>query len=109
MTSKKLIDDNPQLVQRFVNAYEQAIEFIQSDFNGTLDIAGKRLPNLSPGVISAALKRLIDSGSIPKHAAVNEESWRKLLQIRVDVGDLKTMPTADLTDNRFAEQASQRR
>lgn len=102
MTSKKLIDENPQLVQKFVNAYEQSLQFIQSDFDGTLAIAQKRLPNLPPTVVRTALKRLIDSGSIPKHAAINAESWQKLLQIRVDVGDLKTMPTAVLFDNRFA-------
>jgi NitT/TauT family transport system substrate-binding protein len=107
MTSKKLIEQNPQLVQRFVTAYEQALEFIQADPAGTLIIAEKRLPNLSPDVIRAALKRLTNSGCIPKHAAVNLESWRKLLQIRVDVRDLSRMPTTDLLDNSFAEKASQ--
>jgi NitT/TauT family transport system substrate-binding protein len=109
MTSKKLIDENPQLVQKFANAYEQALQFIQTDFDGTLTIAQKRLPNLPPNVVRAALKRLIDSGCIPKHAAVNDESWRKLLQIRVDVGDLKKMPTLTLFDNRFAAAAAQKR
>lgn len=105
MTSKKLIDDNPQLVQKFANAYEQSLQFIQADFEGTLTIAQKRLPNLPPDVVRAALRRLIDSGCIPKHAAVNAESWQKVLQIRVDVGDLKKMPTVVLFDNRFAAKA----
>jgi len=105
MTSKKLIDENPQLVQKFVNAYEQSLQFIQSDFEGTLAIAQKRLPNLPPNVVRAALKRLIDSGSIPKHAAVNPDSWQKLLQIRVDVGDLKSLPQRSLIDNSFADSA----
>jgi len=106
MTSKKLVDENPQVVQRFVTAYEHALQFIQTDFNGTLDIAKKRLPNLAPNVVQAALKRLIESGCIPKHAAVNAESWRKLLQIRVDVHDLKEIPTKQLFDNTFAESAA---
>lgn len=105
MTSKKLIDENPQLVQKFISAYEQSLEYIQSDFEGTAAIAEKRLQNLSAGVIRVALKRLIDSGSIPKHAAVNAESWQKLLQIRVDVGDLKQMPSNELTDNSFSHKA----
>lgn len=105
MVSKNLIDSNPQLVQKFTTAYEESLQFIQSDFEGTLSIAQKRLPNLPAKVVRAALKRLIESGCIPKHAAVNPDSWRKLLQIRVDVGDLKQMPSADLVDNRFAEQA----
>jgi NitT/TauT family transport system substrate-binding protein len=105
MTSKKLIDGNPQLVQKFVTAYEQALQYIQTDFAGTLAVAEKRLPNLPPDVVRAALKRLIDSGCIPKHAAVDENSWQKLLRIRVDVGDLKSMPQKALFDNSFADHA----
>jgi NitT/TauT family transport system substrate-binding protein len=108
MTSKKLIDNNPQLVQKFVNAYEQSLQFIQNDFDGTLRVAENRLPTLPPAVVRAALKRLIDSGCLPKHAAVNPESWRKLLQIRVDVHDLKEMPIQQLYDNKFAESAASR-
>ncbi len=107
MTSKKLIDEDPQLVQKFLNAYERALRYIQSDPAGALAVARKRLPNLPPAVIEAGLKRLIDSESIPKHAAVNPESWRKLLQIRVDVGDLKKMPAEQLYDNSFADAAEQ--
>lgn len=109
MTSQKLIADNPQLVQNFVNAYERSLQFIKMDFDGTLAIAQKRLPNLPVDVVRAALKRLITSGCIPDHAAVNAESWEKLLRIRVDVGDLKTMPAVPLFDNRFAEQAARNR
>jgi NitT/TauT family transport system substrate-binding protein len=105
MTSKRLIDENPQLVQKFITAYEQALQFIQTDPEGTLAIAQKRLPDLPPDVIKAGLARLVQSGSIPKHAAVNQESWKKLLQIRVDVGDLHSLPSADLIDNTFANLA----
>jgi NitT/TauT family transport system substrate-binding protein len=105
MTSKKLVDENPQLVQKVVTAYEQAFQFIQSDFEGTVRIAQKRLPNLSPEIIRMALRRLIDSGCIPKHAKVDPESWRKLLQIRVEVGDLKAIPSANLVENSFADKA----
>ncbi|NTW88533.1 MAG: hypothetical protein HGB26_05290, partial [Desulfobulbaceae bacterium] len=92
-------------VQKVVTAYEEAFQFIQNDFEGALKIAQKRLPNLPPDVVRAALRRLVDSGSIPKHAMVNPESWRKLLEIRVDVGDLKAMPSKELFDNRFAGKA----
>jgi NitT/TauT family transport system substrate-binding protein len=105
MTSQKLIQTDPELVQKFVAAYEDALRYIQTDFDGALRIAQKRLPTLDPNIIRLALKRLIESGSIPKHAKVDPESWRKLLQIRIDVGDLAAMPTKDLFDNSFAEKA----
>lgn len=108
MTSEKLIEQSPETVQKFVNAYQQALTFIQNDFDGTLSVAEKRLPNLSADVTRTALRRLIDSGSIPKHAAINPESWQKVLQIRVDVGDLKGMPSKQLFDNNFDEHAQSR-
>jgi NitT/TauT family transport system substrate-binding protein len=107
MTSQELIEKNPELVQKMVKAYEQAFQYIQNDFDGALQIAQKRLPTLKPEVTKMALKRLVDSGCIPKHAKVDPESWRKLLEIRVDVGDLKKLPTKELVDNRFAEKAAQ--
>jgi NitT/TauT family transport system substrate-binding protein len=105
MASKKMIDEHPETVQKFLVAYEQALQYIQNDFEGTVKIAQKRLPNIPPDIIRAALKRLIESSSIPKHAKVDPESWRKLLETRVDVGDLKQMPTVDLIDNSFATKA----
>ena len=105
MTSKKLIDENPELVQKFVTAYEHAFQFIQTNFDGTVKIAQKRLPTLKADVIKMALKRLIDSGCIPKHAKVDPASWRKLLEIRVEVGDLRRMPTKELFENKFSAQA----
>ena len=105
MTSQKLIDQNPQLVQKFVNAYEQAFQFIHNDFEGALTIAKKRLSTVDDQVLRTALHRLIDSSSIPSHAKVNPESWKKLLDIRVDVGDIKQLPEKSLIDNSFAEIA----
>lgn len=102
MTSKKLIDENPELVRKVFIAYEKAFQFIQNDFEGALLIAQKRLPNLNPEIIRKALRRLVDSGSIPKHAKVDPESWRKLLVIRQEVGDIKELPKIDLIENKFA-------
>jgi NitT/TauT family transport system substrate-binding protein len=105
MTSQKLIENNPELVQKFVTAYEQAFQFMQKDFDGTVAIARKRLATLNEKIIRKALRRLIDSGCIPSHAKVDPESWKKLLEIRVDVGDLKQLPKKDLIVNHFAEAA----
>jgi len=105
MTSKKLIEENPALVQKVVNAYEKAFNYIQTNFDSTVIIAKKELPNLEEKIIRKALHRLIDSGCIPKHTKINEESWNKLLQIRVDVGDLKSYPKVNLLDNSFATES----
>jgi NitT/TauT family transport system substrate-binding protein len=106
MTSKNLIDREPEMVESFVRAYEKALQYIATDFEGAVAVGKERLPDLQEQTIRRALRRLIDSGCIPSHARVNEESWRKLLEIRVSVGDLPAIPTAVLIDNRFAELAN---
>lgn len=105
MTSQKLIDENPELVQKTVTAYEKAFQLIHNNFDAALAIAKKRLPDLAPEVVEKALRRLLESGCIPAHAKVDPESWRKLLEIRVDVGDLKAMPSKDWIDSTFADKA----
>lgn len=106
MVSQKMIDEDPETIQAFVYAYEKALHYIQNDFNGTIQVARKYLPDLPEKVIHAALKRLVSSGCIPAHTKINPASWEKLLQIRVEVGDLKTMPSKIYIDNSFSEKLS---
>jgi NitT/TauT family transport system substrate-binding protein len=105
MVSDETIKKQPQTVQKVVNAYEKALQYIHSDFDGTFTVAKKYLPDLEDDVIKKALRRLIDSDCIPEHTVMTSESWTKLLQTRIDVGDLKQMPTSELIDNSFAKNA----
>jgi len=105
MVSQKMIDDNPATVQKFVSAYEHALKYIQTNFDSTVQIARKYLPDLPEQVVRVALKRLVASGCIPPHAEVNPLSWDRLLKIRIEVGDLKSIPAKSLIDNSFAERA----
>lgn len=105
MTSQKLITERPDLVQRIVIAYEKALRFIRDEPDKTLEIASAQLPNLSRETIRRALNRLITSQSIPAHTTIDAESWKKLLQARVSVGDLKALPDRELFDNQFAIKA----
>lgn len=105
MTSQDLIDKDRELVGKVVAAYEKALQIIRDDFPRALEIAKQRFPNTDPRIIEMALRRLIASDAIPEHAAVEEDAWKKLLQVRIDVGDLSKMPKEQLIDNSFAEQA----
>jgi NitT/TauT family transport system substrate-binding protein len=107
MTSKDMAQNHRDIVQKFVNAYEKALRFISTDFDGALEIAKKRLPSIPEAVLRTALRRLIDSHSIPAHAAVQSASWNSLIKIRLQVGDLHAPPPAELVDNSFATKAAQ--
>lgn len=106
MTSKQLIDQQPDLVARFVRAYNKALLFINSDLEATVPLAQKRFPTVDKEVLRLALKRLVQSKCIPSTAHIDSDSWRKVLAIRVEVGDLKKLPAKVLIDNRFADEAS---
>ena len=101
MVSQALIDSDPEMIRSFVKAYEKALSYISTDFEGALAVAMNRLPDLSEDVLRLALQRLLDSGSIPASPRVSSESWKKLLKVRVDVGDLSQLPEENFIDNSF--------
>lgn len=108
MTSSALIANDSDLVRRYMNAYEAALVFIHTNFDSAAAIAVHRFPTIPQGIVRAALRRLVDSKSIPEHALVDPQSWQQLIQIRLDVGDLKSKPPENLVDNRFAAAAAKR-
>lgn len=106
MTSEEMIKSRPETVQKFANAYEKALVYVHDNADGTAEIAAKRFPSIAPDVIRGAIKRALASQVFPNHLAVDEQAWRKLLQIRIETGDLKRMPEVDLIDNSFAQKAT---
>lgn len=104
--TEEYINSNKEIVQKFVNAIEKALQFCHTDETGATEIAAKLFPNLDKSVVSNAVKRMVDDKTIPEHAEMSDEAWQKALQVRVDIGDLKQMkPTSDAVDNSFAAEA----
>lgn len=103
-TSQTLIAEKPELVQRFVNAIQQAESYAHANLDGTLAFASKRFPNLDPIVVEQSLRRIIDSNTLPKGTIISKEAWEKACQLRVDAGDLPAIDEAAL-DNTFAREA----
>jgi len=105
-TTEEYIQSNHDVVQKFVNAIEKALEFCHNNEIGTIEIAEKLFPNLDKIVVSNAVNRMITDKTIPIHAEMSDEAWQKALQIRVLIGDLKEIkPTKDAVDNTFAISA----
>lgn len=103
-TRETLIAENPDLVQKFVNAIQQAESYAHANPAATADFALKRFPNLDPGIVAQALKRVIDSKTLPRNTVVSTAAWEKACQLRVDAGDLPAIDAAAL-DNTFAQKA----
>ena len=103
-TSEALITENPDLAQKFVNAIQQAESYAHANPDATATFALKRFPNLDPVIVAQALKRIIDSKTLPKHTLISETAWEKACQLRVDAGDLPAVDAAAV-DNTFARKA----
>ena len=103
-TSEALIAENPDLVQKFVNAIQQAESYAHANPDATAAFALERFPTLDPVIVAQALKRVIDSKTLPKDTLISKTAWEKACQLRVDAGDLPAIDEEAL-DNTFAGKA----
>lgn len=108
MTTETYIAENPKVVQGVVVAYERALRFIHTNPLGAAEVGARQFPEVGADVIRTAIGRMTGERVFPEHAAVEEKAWRSALQVRIDLADLKAMPTAQLIDNSFAEAAQKR-
>jgi NitT/TauT family transport system substrate-binding protein len=105
--SEEMIQKNPEEVQRFVNAIEMALVFARENPTEAIEIASKRFPSLDKEVVAQALKRMIDTNTLPKTTVISQEAWDKAIDLRIDSGDLKaTIEEARKTLNNSFSQKS---
>jgi len=105
MTSQKVIDQDPALVQGFVSALQRALRLIDTDRAKVISIAQGLFPDIDPQIIERAFDRLRLSGCYPKRVEIPEQHWRTSQQIRVERGDLQKIQPLDVAvDNRFASK-----
>ena len=90
MTREKYIVENRDLVVAVVRAYQRAMNDIRKRPEAAIASAKKYFPQLNEAVIRAAIQRMIDEDVLPKSVLVSEESWKKAIDVRVAIGDLKT-------------------
>jgi NitT/TauT family transport system substrate-binding protein len=79
---------NSATIRSAVRALNKAMEFIHSDFEGTLEVAKKEFPDTDPQILRAALRRMIDEGTIPRSPVISKEAWDKAIALRRETGDL---------------------
>ncbi len=103
-TTQKWLEKDPQTAKGFVKAIQKALDYIYSNPEGAKKVAKKFLPDLGDEVISRAVDRLIKDEVFPRKVAVDLEGWKKALQIRKQVGDIKSVEKGlKAADNSLAE------
>lgn len=112
-TSQKLIDQSPDLVQRFVSAYLKAFEFVMKDPDETARILASSSPELKEkqDVFRAQLQADIDHTFTSEQTerkglgAMDPDIWAKTVQTLADQKVIEQAPEVDtLYDERFVEK-----
>lgn len=107
-TDEKTIINNPDLVQRFVNAIQKAEKYIHQYPDSAALYAIKRFPELDKDVVFAAMQRVIETNTIPQDAVIGEEAWEKAIVLRQQVGEISSLEIANpVLDMSFVNKAVQ--
>lgn len=105
-TTESYISSDKETVQKFVNAIEKSLQYIRANQDSTIIVAQFLFSTMDKTVISNAVKRMTDDNTIPRHASISKEGWQQAMDIRAQIGDLRTArPTESAVDNSFALNA----
>lgn len=103
---EEFIRQHPEVVQKVVNALQQAMTAIYKDKNIAYTVARKLFPDLSDKVIQNAVDRIVDNDSYPRSVEVSDKYWQRSIQSRLASGELANPQATDVaTDNTFAKKA----
>lgn len=105
--SKKTIDENPHLVQRFMNAITKAEKYAHEYPDSAAFYMSKYYPDVNVVVVKEAVKRMVDSNTLPQNAVISKKAWEQACALRNRIGDLKSMNDIEnILDMSFATKAS---
>lgn len=101
------IQSDPDVIQKVINAIQQADTFIRTNPEETADILARKFPDVPRDIAVDALKNIISANVVPESLVVDEVGWNTAIQLRKDTGDIKNdAPFAEYIVNDFATNAS---
>lgn len=104
--TQKLIDENPELVQKFVTALQNAEKFAHNNPDSVLNLANKIFADLDDKIVEDALNRILKSKTFPDNVLITDEAWLKAISVREEVGDITDIEKAkSVLDMSFAKKA----
>jgi NitT/TauT family transport system substrate-binding protein len=99
-------DVDPDAAQRLVNGLQQALAYMRSDPKGTTDVAKNEFPTLEPGIVEAAVHRLLTEGVYPESVDISKPAFATAMATQIALGNLKAQPDySQLVVQRYIHQA----
>lgn len=89
-TSLKTIEKDPELVQHFINAITKAEKYSHQYPDSAAFYMCKFYPDINKDIIQSAIKRMVESNSLPENAIISKDAWDSAVKIRYELGDLKS-------------------
>ena len=100
------IQKNPETAQGVVNALQEAMTYIHQNPNDVADFLITKFPDVSKEIAQNAVQNMIKAGVFPSSTMVSKPGWDAAIQVREDVGDLKSAaPYESYVDTQFSEHA----
>ena len=108
-TRADFIAKNPEIVQKVIDALQQAVIAFYQDETVGLRVAEKVFPNIDKDVLARAVARSRENAIYPKDLTIKDAVWQQGIAERINIGDLKQpQATSVATDNTFATKAYQK-
>ncbi|PAU76524.1 ABC transporter substrate-binding protein [Halomonas salipaludis] len=107
-TSQEMIDDNPDLVMRFVSAINDSLALIHADADTAKAVARMEFGDLQGDVVDAAVQRMIDNNVYPESVTITEDAFTNAIEMQQFVGNIQgEMYYDDIVDASFASEVVQ--
>ncbi|MEH6642169.1 ABC transporter substrate-binding protein [Vreelandella glaciei] len=107
-TSQEMIDENPDLVKRFVMSINDSLKLIHSDADIAKAVARLEFGDLQGEVVDAAVQRMIENSVYPESVMITEDAFTNAIEMQQFVGNIKgEMYYEDIVDASFANEVVQ--
>lgn len=88
-SSDDYINNNPDVVNKFYNSIDDAINYCHTKIDSTIAIAQKNFPDVDSIVIINAVNRMLNDNVIPISAGIDSIAFKNLINTRIVAGDIK--------------------
>jgi NitT/TauT family transport system substrate-binding protein len=97
---------NPQIVQALVTAFEESSRKTYADPDYAKEVARKEFPDLPADVVNAAIDAQLKYKIPAETVKVDQTQWKNLIDMQVYLKNIKgTIPFETVIDNSFADKA----
>ena len=106
MVLEEYVQENPDVVQALVTAFEEASRLQYSDPDFAKEVAQKEFPDLAPEVIGAAIDAQNKYRVPAETVVIDRAQWATMVNMHKYLGNVEgTLGFDDIVDNSFAEKA----